>query len=146
MGKINYGRLLLGTIAAGVVYFIADGVIHSLLLGHYHMNAVAIYGNRYRPSNTAFFYFAIFDLGKGLVAMLIYVAARARFGPGGKTAVWAGVVAWLALEVFPSVQWMPFPFYGRRFLAQVIVYEFVPMILGAVLGAWLYKETPVSEN
>jgi hypothetical protein len=144
MGKINYARLLLSTIVAGVFYFVCDGVIHGALLGNYHMAAVAIYGNRFKPTNTAYFYFAIFDLGKGLVAMLIYVAARSRFGARAKTAVWAGVVAWLALEVFPSIQWMPFPFYGRRFLAKVIVFEFLPMVVGAVLGAWLYKESPAS--
>jgi hypothetical protein len=75
-----------------------------------------------------------------MVAMLVYVAARSRFGAGVKTAVWAGLVAWLAVEVLPSISWMPFPFYEKSFFVKVIALEIVPMVVGAILGAWIYKE------
>ena len=140
MGRINYGRLIAGALIAAVFYFIADGTTHGALLGKYHMAAISGAGYPLRPDPTAYFYFGLFDLGKGLVAMLIYVAARTRFGAGVKTAVWTGLVAWLAIEVLPSIEWMPFPFYEKSFFVKVIALELVPMVIGAILGAWIYKE------
>ena len=146
MGKVNYGRLILGTIVAGVFYFICDGLIHGQLLGQYHMAAVVKVNPNPTADNTAYIYFALFDLGKALVAMLVYVAARARCGPGPKTAVWAGLVAWLATEVVSSIQWMPFPFYEKSFHVKVMALTLLPMVIGAVLGAWLYKEQVTSDT
>jgi hypothetical protein len=140
MGKTNYGRLILGAVVAGVIYFVCDGTIHGALLGQYHMAAVTRMTPNPTADNTSYIYFALFDLGKGLVAMLIYLAARARCGPGPKTAVWAGLVAWLAVEVLPSIEWMPFPFYEKSFFVKVMALELLPMVLGAVIGAWLYKD------
>jgi hypothetical protein len=140
MGRINWARVTLGTILAGVFYFICDGVIHGAFLGQYHLAAVTGLKTQFTPDNSSYFYFAVFDLGKGLVAMLIYVFARARFGPGVKTAVWAGLVAWLALAVLPSIEWMPFPFYEKSFFVKVIALELLPMVIGTIIGAWIYKE------
>jgi hypothetical protein len=140
MSRINYSRLLAGTLVAAVFYFIADGFIHGALLGPYHLAAVTRAGYPVTADNTAYIYFALFDLGKGLVALLIYVAARARFGPGIRTAAWAGVVAWLATAVLPSLEWLPFPFYEKSFFVKVIALELMPLVIGAILGAWIYKE------
>ncbi|MEP6743684.1 MAG: hypothetical protein ABJB61_14395 [bacterium] len=140
MGKINYGRLILGTLVAGAFYFITDGFIHGALLGKYHVAAIVGAGKPLTADNTAYIYFAAFDLGKGLVAMLIYVAARVPCGPGPKTAVTTGLIAWLAMSVLPSIEWMPFPFYEKIFFVKVMALQLVPMVLGAILGAWLYKE------
>jgi hypothetical protein len=144
MGRINYGRLIVGALIAAVFYFIADGTIHGAILGKYHMAAITGAGYPLKPDPTAYFYFALFDLGKGFVAMLIYVAARVPCKPGPKTAVVAGLIAWLALEVLPSIEWMPFPFYEKSFFVKVIALELVPMVIGAILGAWIYKE-PAAE-
>ncbi len=140
MGKVNYGRLILGMLVVGAFFFIADGCIHGPILGKYHMAAVAGWSKPFTPDNNALFYFALFDLGKALVVMLIYVAARVPCGPGPKTAIIAGLIAWLAVEVLPSIAWMPFPFYEKSFHLKVMALEIVPMVLGAILGAWLYKE------
>ena len=140
MGNVNYGRLIAGALVAAVFYFIADGCIHGAILGEYHMAAVTNAGYPIKEDPTAYFYFALFDLGKGLVVMLIYVAARVPCKPGPKTAVVAGLIAWLAIEVLPSVEWMPFPFYEKSFWVKVMAFEILPMVVGAVLGAWIYRE------
>jgi hypothetical protein len=140
MGRINYGRVVAGAIVAGAFYFVADGIIHGVFLGGDHMAAVTGAGKTVQHDPTAYAYFAAFDLGKGLVAVLVYAAARPRFGPGVKSAVWAGLVAWFAIEVLPSVAAMPFPFYSKSFYLKWIGLEVVPMVAGAILGAWVYRE------
>ena len=146
MGDVNYGRLIAGALLAAVFYFIADGFIHGALLGKYHMAAVTNAGYPVKEDLTAYFYFALFDLGKGLVAMLIYVAARVPCKPGPKTAMVAGLIAWLAIEVLPSIAWMPFPFYEKSFWVKVMALELVPMVIGAILGAWIYKGPVTSDK
>jgi len=145
MGQINWGRVIASAIVAGIFFFFLDGFIHGAVLGPEHMAAVTGAGKEVRHNPTGYVYFAAFDLGKGLVAMLIYAAARTRFGPGVKTAIWAGLVAWFAIEALPQIAAMPFPFYSKTFYWKWIALELVPMVIGAVLGAWIYKEpTPVS--
>jgi hypothetical protein len=140
VGKINYGRVIAGAIVAAIFYFIADGLIHGMLLGQEHMAAIREAGKAVVRDPTAYLYFAAFDLGKGLVVLLIYAAARPRFGPGPSTAIWAGLVAWFAIEVLPQIAMMPFPFYEKSFYWRAIALEIVPMVVGAILGAWIYKE------
>lgn len=146
MGNVNFARLILATIVAGVIYFICDGTIHGALLGQYHMAAVRAVTPNPTADNSAYIYFALFDLGKGLVAMLIYVSARVPCGAGPRTAVIAGLIAWLATEVLPSIEWMPFPFYDKTFFVKVIALELLPMVIGAVIGAWLYKSKQQTAN
>ena len=143
MGKINVGRLIAGALIAGIFYFLADGAIHGKLLGREHEAAITGAGKVVQHDPTAFAYFGAFDLGKGLVVLLLYTAARARFGPGVKTAIWAGVVAWFAIEALPNLANMPLPFYEKAFYWKWIGLEIVPMIVGAILGAWIYKEPAV---
>ncbi len=141
MGKINYGRLIAGAIVAAIFYFIIDGMIHGMLLGQEHMAAIREAGKPVVHDPTAYLYFAAFDLGKGLVVLLIYAAARPRFGPGPSTAIWAGMVGWFAIEALPQIAAMPFPFYEKSFYWRWIALEIVPMVIGAILGVWIYKES-----
>jgi hypothetical protein len=142
MQKINFARLAAGALLAGIFYFIADGIIHGAILSGDYVAAFTGAGKVVKEEPSGYAYFAVFDLGKGLVALLVYVAARSRFGPGVRTAVWAGVVAWLAVEALPAIGAMPFPFFPKSFYWKVIALELVPMVLGAVLGAWVYRESP----
>ncbi len=141
MSNINYGRLIVSIIVIAVFYFIADGMIHGKVLGEDHKAAITGAGKVVREDPTSFAYFAAFDLGKALVVMLLYVTARARFGPGASTAIFAGVVGWLAVEAVPNFANMPFPFYPKSVYWKWIALEFVPMVFGAILGGWIYKET-----
>jgi hypothetical protein len=140
MGKINTQSLLLSTLVAGIFYFLADFVVHGVLLSADHMAAVVGAGKKATEHWSNYVFFGLFDLGKGLVVMLIYVFARARLTPGVQTAVIAGLIGWLAIEVLPALSNMPFPFYPTSVYLKWIAFELVPMVAGAVLGAWLYKE------
>jgi hypothetical protein len=144
MGQINYARVFLGAFIAGVVYFVCDGVIHGAILGAEHEAAIVGAGKPLIHDPTAYGYFALFDLGKGLVAMLFYAHARVRLGPGPVTAAWAGLFAWLAVEAIPAIAMMPFPFYAKFFYVKVMALEIVPMAVGAIAGAWPYKESAPS--
>lgn len=140
MGTINTQRLLLSTLVAAVAYFIFDGIVHGAILGPEYEAGITAAGKTVEHDPTAYGYFALFDLGKGLVAMLVYVFARARLGAGPITAVWAGLIVWLAVEALPALAQMPFPFFDKWFYVKLMALQVVPCVAGAVIGAWLYKE------
>jgi hypothetical protein len=146
MGRINYARVIAGGILAGSIYFVADAVIHGAFLGDEHLAAIVGAGKPLHHDSSAYAYFAAFDLGKGLVAVLVYAAARPRFGPGVRTALWAGIVAWFASEALPQIAAMPSPFYAKAFYWKWIGLEIVPMAGGAVLGAWVYNEPRAADG
>lgn len=140
MGKINIGRVLLGTLAAGIFYFIADGLIHGAVLAGEYLSAFKNLNLEVKEDPAGYGYFALFDLGKAFVAVMIYALARPRLGAGVRTAIWAGVLAWLACEVVPGIAEMPFPFFPKWYHVKLMALELVPMVLGAILGAWIYRE------
>lgn len=140
MAGINTQRLLLCTLVTAVVYFIFDGIVHGAILGAEYEAGIVAAGKTVVHDPVSFGYFGLFDLGKGFVAMLFYVFARARLGAGPRTAAIAGLVTWLAVETLPAIAQMPFPFYDRMFFTKLIALQLVPSVVGAVVGAWLYKE------
>lgn len=143
MGRINVGRLVLGGVAAGIICFIGDGVVHGVLLKDWWANVMAALGrNVADPGGTHPVYFLAYDLAKALVAMWIYVGIRPRFGPGPRTAVIAAVTAWLLVIPIPLLGLIPMQWFGRRFALAWTLYGLVPMVFALVVGAWLYREEP----
>jgi hypothetical protein len=141
MGKINYGRVIIGAIIAGIFFFITDGVVHTVL-GPYHLAALNKLASvpPQTQDPTMYIWFGLYDLCKGLAALLIYAGIRPRFGAGVKTAVWAGVITWLAAKVAPSLASMPFPFYDHVYFYKLMAMTLVTTAVGAIIGAAIYKE------
>jgi len=137
---MNFGRLILGGIVAGIVYFIGDGVVHGLLLKQQWATILSAINVDAEKALKTPAIFGTYDLIKGLVAVWIYAAIRPRFGPGAKTAVIAGIVTWLAAIPLPLIGLIPMKFFSASFVGLWAAYALIPMIVGALVGAWLYRE------
>jgi hypothetical protein len=140
MKEINIGRVVLGGIVAGVIMFIGDGIVHGSLLAQEWARAMAALGRAPADGSQGFPYFAAYDLLKGIAAIWIYAAIRPRFGPGVKTAALAGLVTWFLTIPLPLLGLLPMNQFGRRLPALWSLYSIVPMVIAAVVGAWLYRE------
>lgn len=141
---MNVGRLILGGIVAGIIYFIGDGVVHGVLLKQQWAAVLGAINVDAEKALKTPQIFGIYDLGKGIVAVWIYAAIRPRLGPGAGTATIAGIITWLAAVPLPLIGLLPMKFFSAGFVALWSCYAIVPMILGAIVGAWLYKEEPVA--
>lgn len=141
MTSINWNRLVIGGLIASAIAFVSDGFLHQVLI-HDEWEALAaglqIAMQEHAPS--AFVYFAIFELGRGFLALFVYATMRPRFGAGPKTAVWAGVVSWLAFSVAGPAQFIPLGFFNDNLWAMAGAYQLVTSIVAAVVGAAVYKE------
>lgn len=141
MSRINWTRLLLGGLVAAIICFITDGLMHEMVL---KPDWTAVYaGLGATPpteSGGSMVYFALFELGRGMIALFIYVTIRPFFSPGPKTAVLAAVVAWLAFSVTTPAQFIPLGFISNALWIKMVAIHLVTTIIATLAGAALYKD------
>jgi len=136
---MNFTRIFLGGLIAGIVYFIGDGIVHGALL---HSHWTEVLGPNADQSLHQPAYFGPYDLLKGLLAVWIYAAIRPRFRAGPLTAAVAGLAVWLACIPVPLLGLLPMKFFPASFAVRWALYAIVPTVVGAIAGAWIYKEAP----
>jgi hypothetical protein len=141
MGKINWTRVLIGGLIAGVVInvlsfaawwpFVRPGLIATLqALGRPPQETVG-----------AIVLMVVLFFLMGILVIWLYAAIRPRYGAGPGTAALAGAAAGLMLGVFPDIAWgLTFRLSPARVWAADAVISLVVIIIATVLGAWVYKE------
>ncbi|MGO8717759.1 MAG: hypothetical protein ACLQMO_00905 [Acidobacteriaceae bacterium] len=142
MRKINLGRLLLAGIVAGIVGdilgYLVDGV---LLQQNWADEMLALGKNEF--SMTQIVQFNTIGIVFGIVSILIYVGFRPLFGANWKTAIYAGVTAWVIGILLPNASFM---FVSGLFSKHLMLYTtaggLVEVVAGTVAGASLYKDLP----
>jgi hypothetical protein len=141
MSRINWIRLIAGGIVAALIVFITDGVFHERVVSAdwkaVYQGLGAAEAQHHGPG---VLYFAVFELGRGLVAMFLYVLMRPLFKPGPKTAVLAAIVAWIAFSVTGPAQFIPLGFYSNALWVKVAAFQLVTSILAGLAGAAFYKD------
>jgi hypothetical protein len=139
--KFNWNRLIIGGLVAAIIAFLTDGFFHESVVGADWNSVYAALGAR-EPTESAasMVYFAIFELGRGFIAMFLYVLMREPFKPGPKTAALAGIVAWLAFSVTGPAQFIPLGFYSHALWGKVGAFQLVTSIGATIAGAAIYKD------
>ena len=141
MYKINWVRVLVGGLVAAVILFLTDGFFHERVV---IADWMAVYGSLgiTEPRHNAYglVYFALFELGRGLISIYLYALRRSCCGPGPKTAALAGLVAWIAFSVTGPAQFIPLGFYSHALWIKVGAFQLVTSIIAAIAGAALYRE------
>ena len=147
MARISWVRLIIGGLIASIIAFLSDGFLHEQWL---NADWKAVYDNlgaREPVEHGAnMIYFAIFELGRGLVSIFVYVMMRPHFKPGPKTAALAGVVTWIAFSVTGPAQFIPLGFFSNVLWGKVIAFQLVTSILAALAGAAVYKDATQDES
>ena len=140
MGKINVGRMILGGIVAGIALNLIDFWVDGVLLAKMWANQLATWG---RPpfGGSQVAWFMGFGMILGLVTIWIYVAIRPRFGPGVKTAIYAGVAAWILSTLLPNfaLMWVTH-FFSGHLTAYTSLGALFEIVIGAICGAAVYRE------
>jgi hypothetical protein len=70
--------------------------------------------------------------------------ARARLGPGPRTAVVAGVAFFLGSTLISILGWGMLGLFPGRMLATWAVIGLVEVVAAALLGGYVYKEKPAA--
>ena len=139
MGKINWARVLLGGLLAGVIINAGESFTNGVVLGHDWEEAMKTLG-RQPMGPSAYVVFVLGGFLAGISAVWLYAAARPRFGPGAKTAALTGFAFWIIGYALPALGNWAFGLFPERLLIIGTLAGLVEIILASVAGAWLYKE------
>jgi hypothetical protein len=141
MGKINWTRVLIGGLIAGVVLNVVFFAAWGPLVGRSLRAALLALGHPMQETVGAAALFVVLGFLMGILAIWLYAAIRPRYGAGPGTAVLAGVAAGLMMAVVPDIGWgltlrlIP----ARVWVGDSVI--FLPAgVIATLLGAWVYKE------
>jgi hypothetical protein len=139
MGNINMARVILGGVVAGLVINIGEFLLNGMVLADQMKNFITQH-NFTEPKNFIAIAVAL-TFVLGIVIVLGYACIRPRLGPGVKTAIIAGLFAWFGIYFYSGI--INGVLFGipMNTMIMVIVWGLVEFCLGAIAGAWLYKET-----
>ena len=140
MGKINFGRVLLGGIVAGILLNVGEFTLNEKILGAQMKSFFT--AHLFNEPPAIFMPVAIgLTLVLGIVIVLGYAAIRPRFGAGAKTAVIAALFAWFGCYLYCGIINALLFGIPNSTMVLVMVWGLVEYIIAALVGAWLYKET-----
>ncbi len=138
MGKINWARVLLGGLLAGLVVNVFEYVTNGVVLAADWAAASSALGHPMPPSAVPVF--IVWGFLVGIAAIWLYAVARPRFGPGAKTAVLTGFGFWVIGYLFPNVATAALQLFPSRLLVITTLVGLVEITVGSLAGAWAYKE------
>ena len=139
MNNINMGRVVLGGLLAGLVLNIGEFLLNDFVLGS-QMKEFMTAHNFKEPASSFMIVAVGLTFVMGIVVVLGYAMIRPRLGPGVKTAIIAGLLAWFGVYFYSGI------INGVLFgipagtMAMVVIWGLVQYAIAGVAGAWLYKE------
>ena len=136
---MNYGRIVLGGLLAGLIMNIGEFVLNDMVIGAQMKAFMAEHG--FKDPGTNFMIAAVgLTFVLGIVAVWLYALIRSRLGAGPKTAALAALILWFAVYVYCGViNGILFSFPTNALLIG-IVWGLVEYIIATVAGAWAYTE------
>lgn len=140
MGKINFGRVLLGGIVAGIIIDAFSYVVDGLILKSQW--AAANQGNF---TTNQIVGFCILGLIAGMMIIWFYAACKPRLGTRYRTALNVGLAAWILGYVLPNAGYMYIAQHQHNLMIYTTLGNLVEVLVGTFVGAALYKESAVLE-
>lgn len=141
MAKVGVRRVVLGTLAGGVVWGIWSSIISLVFLMPKYQFAQAHQLLLARPRYPLFlvYWFATLFLLTYILTW-VYVSARTTLGPGPVTAVRVGILMGFVMSFPLSLSLATWATFSRMIVLGWMLDLWVGSILATLVSAWLYKE------
>ncbi len=140
MKKINIGRVLLGGLIAGVVLNIGEFLLNGVLLADDMKSEFQRLNLTPDPGGNFIAKAVVATFVLGIAITFLYALIRTQFGPGVKTAIYAGLLAWFFTILYPGVIYSGLGMVSMRLFWIGLAWGLVEYALGAIAGAWPYKD------
>lgn len=140
MRPINFGRVILGGLLAGLIINISEFLLNAVALKKDYEDTMKALNRSAEVSGQQMAVWIIFGFVVGIAAIWLYAAIRPRYGPGPGTAARAGIAIWLLVSLLGSVAMWNMGLFAGRLIFLPIVWGLVEYVVAVVVGAWLYKE------
>jgi hypothetical protein len=142
MGRINWGRVFLGGLLAGIVINIGEYLFHAVLFKNEVAEMMRALGKDPAAvmSGNAIVIWNLMGFLAGIGAVWGYAAIRPRFGAGAKTAMIAGIAVWFFSRFLGAVGEMNMGMASQKMILTGLVWGLVELVIATIAGAWAYKE------
>ena len=141
MGKINWIRVLIGGLVAGVVINVLQFAAWALFVRPGLSAVLEALGRPLQESAGTNVLWCVWGFVVGILLIWLYAAIRPRYGAGPRTAALAGIAAGLLLGLIPDIAWgSMLRLIPARVWAIDAVDTLVIAVVATLLGAWVYKE------
>jgi len=140
--SVNRGRIYLGGLGGGLVWFVWSFVVNDFILGTARYQTEQAAGRFLTQPRYPFFVgqWAVILFVASIILAHLYAWARQTAGPGPGTALKIGLLVGFIGGCpgnFALATWMPSP---RIFPLGWMLEMWVGAILATVVAGWLYKE------
>ena len=139
MGRINYARVVLGGLLAGLVINIGEFVLNVPILGEQWRIALEGLG-RAEVGGGQIAWFIVWGFVLGVALEWLYAAIRPRWGPGPKTAICAGLVVWALVWVLGFGSTLVQGILPVKLVIISWIWGVVELPIAGLLGARFYAE------
>ena len=136
MGKINWARVILGGIVAGIVSTVLEGALGFLMRSEWE----AAMKNMKPPGGAVMAAHLLWGLVIGIATIWLYAAIRPRYGPGAATALLAGFAVWLFVHATFSLAATSMDLLPQKIMLISAAWSLPATLAATLAGAWLYKE------
>ena len=142
MGRINWGRVFLGGLLAGVVINVGEFLFHAVLFKDQVAEMMRALGKDPATvmTGSAVVIWNILGFLAGIGAVWGYAAIRPRFGPGAKTAMIAGIAVWYFSRFLGAIGEMNMGMASQKMIMTGLVWGLVEIVIATIAGGWAYKE------
>jgi hypothetical protein len=139
MNRINFGRVILGGLLAGLLLNIGEFLLNAVVLAD-QMKTFNAQHNFAEPGTSFMIMAVVLTFVLGIVMVLGYASIRPRFGPGVKTALIASLFAWFGLYFYMGLFFAVLFGISTGTCIMTMVWGLVEYAIATVAGAWLYRE------
>jgi hypothetical protein len=142
MSKLNWPRVILCGLLAGIVWIVLGSVVTGLL----GRDFAALPHNRLGAPTPGFALFnVLIDLVEGISILWLYAVIRPLYGPGAKTAIIAAF-AWWFIVTLGDATWCSFGLFPAGTAVPLIIGTLPALILATIAGARYYRGMDVSRG
>src|SRR5215470_10986782 len=130
---MNWKRIILGGLAAGVLFDVLEFAFSGALIGPGYAARLQVLGIHEEPSLAALAFIVCWGLLLGWVAVWFYAAVRPRLGPGPRTALQVAVALWLVNSLLPHLHEGFLGLFAMRLCVSFAALELVYLVLATLL-------------
>ena len=138
MGKINFGRVFLGGIVAGVIVNIGEFIGGMVFASQYEAMLDAL--GLSMPGSSAIAMFTVYGFIWAILGIWLYAAIRPRYGAGPKTAMCAASAVWFFSYLGPLFMDVVMGMMPANMAVMGGIWGLVEVNIAIVAGAYFYKE------
>lgn len=137
---MNYGRVILGGLVAGVILNIGEFLFNGVIMASAMREWAVRHNFPPEPTPTFFVAATVLTLLLGIVMVWAYALIRPRLGPGPKTAVVVALLMWFGICIYCGIIYALLLEQPMNLAGIAIVWCLGEYVIAAIAGAWLYKE------